>query len=230
MAHRPLHRPAIIILPMIFGLSVWYRFLTLVLGILGYRTVLINPYVGQIFRQPFFISLITGNEKEKLDDLAAQFDHAIVQAQLGKVISQLKGAGYDRIVLFGSSLGAVFSFEYALAHPNDINEVIAWYPNLIFPKNFVGPNGQIKQPPDLSQLKTKTHIFIGERDSKLDPKTLEHVRLLAKDNSAITFDAYPQTDHAFFEATIQYFFPNPYFKPRISLRSFQKALGELKKL
>lgn len=231
------NKPTLILIPMIFGLSLWYRLLAIWFRLRGYRVFLINPYVGQAFRQPFFATLVSGNEKEKLDQLAARFDHGVVHQQIKQVIdrsrktddhtNQRDGQSKSPLVLLGSSLGGVFAFEYALAHPNDVDKVIAWYPNLIFPDNFIGPAGKPKVPPDLTKLQTTAHIFIGENDSKLQPKTVALAKQLAENQPNITIDCYPKTDHAFFEATIQYCFPNPYFRAKQSKQSLKKTIDLL---
>ncbi len=219
----------VIILPMIFGTSLWTALMSRRLRQAGFLVEIADFYNEQPFPRPRFFKLIGKNEDANMARLAGSFQYPAVEREIKRAHTLLTEQGAEQVYLMGSSIGAAFAIQYATDHQADIAAVLAWYPTLIFPTIYT-PEGQaLKQGPDIEKLERPLQVFIGEKDSKLEAGTLALLQEAAKRHpKRIELTVYPGVNHGFLEATVQAAFPNPLYRPAFSRRSLDAAIAYIR--
>jgi dienelactone hydrolase len=217
----------VIIIPMIFGVSAWHYVMARYLQALGYEAEIVDPFLNQPFKRPHFIQLLSGNEAENLKRLAGQLDDEIVESNIRVAAWRLNHKNCHRVYIFGSSLGGMYGIRFASRYPQYIKGLFAWYPTLLFPDKVLDRFGNPKHPPDPLTLSIPLHIFIGTKDTKLHANTLDLIKKLTGNNQSITASILEGAPHAFWEATIQSYFPNPFFRPHLSIKTTRQALKKM---
>lgn len=206
----------VVMLPMIFGSSLSFRWHVLRLRLHGYTVRTVDLYRGQVFRRPFFARLVGGvDERQRLNELAARFDDAPIIRQIERAALELH-RHCGRVVLMGFGLGGIYALKYA-EYTMWISGVIAWYPHLRFPLGFP------KVPPNCECMASPVLLFYGDRDDKVEPSTVEQAQELDINSLHITTVIFPNAGHAFADAYVQYCFPNPLWHPSHSRQSWKMA-------
>jgi len=188
----------LVVLPFIFGQTGSFLSYVRRWQEAGHSTIIVDPYrcFPKPHKPPFFLLKVAFNEKANVDRLAASFHHLTVIDAILNARMKLLDQGCKKIAYIGFGLGGVQALWAAEHRQYSPDLVVAFYPHLIFPRDFP------KKAPDFSKIEAKIMLFFGKQE-KITAESLHRAKLAALTYPHVDLNEVPDADHAFAEGHIQ---------------------------